>query len=188
MDTDPNRTEHCLERRCAQRFEVSLPLAIHFDGRTVHGFAQDLSGRGIFFYAETALPEGAVVELTFTMPAEITLGESMPVRCRGRVLRAGAAQAGHAQDGHSARRATKRNRRAARCLRVLARRRVQHPLRAGFERNRGRSNFRPVAGWSLLPENSFFCKFLCKFASSFQALAFALQSIKPAVWRDVCSG
>jgi hypothetical protein len=101
MDTDPNRTEHCLERRCAQRFEVSLPLAIHFDGRTVHGFAQDLSGRGIFFYAETPLPEGAVVELTFTMPAEITLGESMPVRCRGRVLRAGAAQAGHAQDGHS---------------------------------------------------------------------------------------
>jgi hypothetical protein len=85
-------------------------------------------------------------------------------------------------------RATKRNRRAARCLRVLARQRVQHPLRAGFERNRGRSNFRPVAGWSLLPENSFFCKFLCKFASSFQALAFALQSIKPAVWRDVCSG
>src|SRR5271155_2943723 len=101
MNTDPNRMEHCLERRGAQRFEVSLPLAIHFDGRTVHGFAQDLSGRGIFFYAETALPEGAVVELTFTMPAEITLGESMPVRCRGRVLRAGAAQAGHGEDGHS---------------------------------------------------------------------------------------
>jgi hypothetical protein len=99
MDTDPNRTEHCLERRCSQRFEVSLPLAVHFDGRTVHGFAQDLSGRGIFFYAETALPEGAVVELTFTMPAEITLGESMPVRCRGRVLRAGVARDGHAQDG-----------------------------------------------------------------------------------------
>jgi hypothetical protein len=99
MDTDPNRTEHCLERRCAQRFEVSLPLAIHFDGQTVHGFAQDLSGRGIFFYAETPLPEGAVVELTFTMPAEITLGENMPVRCRGRVLRAGAARADHVQDG-----------------------------------------------------------------------------------------
>ena len=101
MSTDPNRLEHRLERRGAQRFEVSLPLAVRFDGRTVHGFAQDLSGRGIFFYAETALPEGAVVELTFTMPAEITLGESMPVRCRGRVLRAGAAQAGHGEDGHS---------------------------------------------------------------------------------------
>jgi hypothetical protein len=35
------------------------------------------------------------VELTFTMPSEITLGENMPVRCRGRVLRA----AGHSQGG-----------------------------------------------------------------------------------------
>jgi hypothetical protein len=90
MSTDPNR----LERRGGQRFEVHLPLAVHFEGRTVPGFTQDLSGRGIFFYAETALPEGAVVELTFVMPSEITLAENMPVRCRGRVLRASASQAG----------------------------------------------------------------------------------------------
>jgi PilZ domain len=90
MSTDPNR----LERRGAQRFEVHQPLAVNFEGRTVPGFIQDLSGRGIFFYAETSLPEGAAVELTFTMPSEITLGESMPVRCRGRVLRASSSQAG----------------------------------------------------------------------------------------------
>jgi hypothetical protein len=65
----------------------------------VPGFTQDLSGRGVFFYAETALPEGAVVELTFTMPSEITLGENMPVRCRGRVLRASASQDGHSHVG-----------------------------------------------------------------------------------------
>jgi len=99
MSADPNRLEHCLERRGAQRFEVHLPLAVQFEGRTVHGFTQDLSGRGIFFYAETALSEGAVVELTFTMPSEVTLAETMPVRCRGRVLRALAAQAGHIQPG-----------------------------------------------------------------------------------------
>ena len=95
MSTDPNR----LERRGAQRFEVHLPLAVHFEGRTVPGFTQDLSGRGIFFYAETALPEGAVVELSFTMPSEITLGENMPVRCRGRVLRSSASQDGHSHVG-----------------------------------------------------------------------------------------
>jgi hypothetical protein len=83
-----------LERRGAQRFEVHLPLAVHFEGRTVPGFIEDLSGRGIFFYAETTLPQGAVVELSFTMPSEITLGENMPVRCRGRVLRTSASQAG----------------------------------------------------------------------------------------------
>ena len=95
MSTDPNR----LERRGAQRFEMHLPLAVRFDGRTVPGFTQDLSGRGIFLYAETTLMEGAIVELTFTMPSEITLAENMPVRCRGRVLRASASQAGHSQAG-----------------------------------------------------------------------------------------
>jgi len=99
MSTDPNRLENHLERRGAQRFEVHLPLAVHFEGRTVPGFTQDLSGRGIFFYAETTLPEGAVVELTFTMPSEITLAESMPVRCRGRVLRTSSSQAGHSPVG-----------------------------------------------------------------------------------------
>src|SRR5713226_8806957 len=94
MSTEPNRLERCLERRGAQRFEMHLPLAVHFDERTVAGFTQDLSGRGIFFYADAVLTEGAVVELTFTMPSEITLGENMPVRCRGRVLRASASQAG----------------------------------------------------------------------------------------------
>ena len=103
MSTDSDRLEHhleChLERRGAQRFEMNLPLAVHFDGRTVPGFTQDLTGRGIFFYAETALPEGAVVELTFTMPSEITLGENMPVRCRGRVLRASAPEDSHSHVG-----------------------------------------------------------------------------------------
>ena len=98
MNTDTDRVEHRLERRSAQRFEMNLPLAVHLDGRTVPGFTQDLTGRGVFLYAETTLPESAVVELTFTMPSEITLGENMPVRCRGRVLRASSSQAG---PGHS---------------------------------------------------------------------------------------
>jgi len=87
MNTDANRQQFCHERRGAQRFEVHLPLSVHFDGQTVPGFTQDLSGRGIFFYSEAALPAGVIVELTFTMPSEITLAENMPVRCRGRVLR-----------------------------------------------------------------------------------------------------
>lgn len=90
MSTDPNR----LERRVGQRFELHLPLAVHFDGRTTPGFTQNLSGRGIFFYTEATLADGSVVELTFTMPSEITLAESMRVRCRGRVLRVSASDTG----------------------------------------------------------------------------------------------
>jgi hypothetical protein len=92
-DTAPNR----LERRSAQRFEVLLPLAVHFDGRMVPAFTQNLSGRGIFFYSEAAILEGAIVELVFAMPSEVTLGENMPVRCRGRVLRSAPPQPGQRQ-------------------------------------------------------------------------------------------
>ncbi len=84
MNTDANRHE----RRGAQRFEVHIPVAVHHDGCTVPGFTQDLSRRGIFLYAETEIKEGATVELTFTMPSQITLAENMPVRCGGKVVRA----------------------------------------------------------------------------------------------------
>ena len=89
-DSESNR----MERRAAQRFELHMPVAVRFDGVVVSGFTQDLSARGIFFYTEAELPVGKLVELTFTMPSEITLGESMPVRCRGHVLRTARAQGG----------------------------------------------------------------------------------------------
>ncbi len=90
VSTDPVH----IERRRGQRFQFHLPLTIHFDGKTVPGFTQDVSSRGLFIYTEIQLAEGSVVELTFTMPSEITLGESMRVRGHGRVLRAGPSQAG----------------------------------------------------------------------------------------------
>ncbi len=90
MSTDPVR----FERRSGQRFQLHLPLTIHVDGKAVPGFTQDMSSRGIFLYSEAQLAEGAVVELTFTMPSEITLAESMRVRGRGRVLRASLSHTG----------------------------------------------------------------------------------------------
>jgi hypothetical protein len=83
MSTDPV----CIERRSGQRFQLHLPLTVHSDGKAVPGFTQDVSSRGLFFYTEALLAEGSSVELTFTMPSEITLGDSMRVRGRGRVLR-----------------------------------------------------------------------------------------------------
>jgi len=84
MSTDPVN----IERRSGQRFQLHLPVTFHVDGKAVPGFTQDVSSRGLFLYTEAQLAEGSVVELTFTMPSEITLGESMRVRGRGRVLRA----------------------------------------------------------------------------------------------------
>jgi hypothetical protein len=83
MSSDPIR----LERRARQRFEVNLPVTMQLDGSTLAGFTQDVSARGIFLYSEKPISEGARLELTLTLPSEVTLTESMRVRCCGRVLR-----------------------------------------------------------------------------------------------------
>ena len=78
-----------LERRAAQRFGFSLPVAV----RSVipqgegQGVTQNLSARGAFFCTDFSLTEGDAVELTLVMPSEITLAENMRVRCRGKVMR-----------------------------------------------------------------------------------------------------
>ena len=78
-----------VERRIGQRFAFNLPVSLRDVATAVEGlgFTQDLSSRGAFFFTDMALAEGAEIELTLRMPSEITLGENMRVRCRGRVLR-----------------------------------------------------------------------------------------------------
>jgi hypothetical protein len=63
-------------------------------GREERGFSQNLSARGVFLYTDFALSSGSVVEVSLRMPAEITMSESMRVRCGGRVLRVQATGAG----------------------------------------------------------------------------------------------
>jgi hypothetical protein len=85
MSTD--QIQH--ERRAAQRFDFHLPVSIRLAGGDIegNGFTQNLSARGAFVYTDFSLLEGDAVELTLMMPSEITLAETMRIRCRGRVLR-----------------------------------------------------------------------------------------------------
>lgn len=78
-----------VERRVGQRFPYLLPLSLHQPATSLEGvgFTQDLSSRGVFFVTDAPLSEGSEIEITLRMPSEITLGESMPVCCRGRILR-----------------------------------------------------------------------------------------------------
>ena len=82
-------TPPVVERRIGQRFAFNLPVSLHDTSTAVEGmgFTQDLSSRGAFLFTDMALTEGTEIELTLKMPSEITLGASMRVRCRGRVLR-----------------------------------------------------------------------------------------------------
>jgi hypothetical protein len=78
-----------VERRVGQRFPYLLPVSIRESAGTLEGvgITQDLSSRGVFFLTDLPLSGGIEVELTLRMPSEITLGESMRVRCKGRILR-----------------------------------------------------------------------------------------------------
>jgi len=78
-----------VERRVGQRFAFNLPVSVRVLSTGVEGvgFTQDLSSRGAFLFTDMALCENAEIELTLRMPSEITLGESMRVRCRGLILR-----------------------------------------------------------------------------------------------------
>lgn len=85
MTTPPVR----VERRVGQRFPYLLPLTLCQPATSLQGvgFTQDLSSRGVFFFTDAPLTVDSEIELTLRMPSEITLGESMPVRCRGHILR-----------------------------------------------------------------------------------------------------
>jgi len=78
-----------VERRAGQRFPYLLPVSLRSGSGEVEGvgFTQDLSSRGVFLFTDAPVKEGSELELVLRMPSEITLGESMRVRCRGRVLR-----------------------------------------------------------------------------------------------------
>ena len=80
-------TQVRFERRASQRFEFQQSVSIRVSGCNGSGFTQDLSGRGVSFITDMTLVAGEPVELTLMMPSEITLGESMRVRCRGQVRR-----------------------------------------------------------------------------------------------------
>jgi len=85
-----------LERRAGQRFDIQIPVSLKLtrSAREACAFTQDLSARGTFFYTDFPLAPGEEIELILVMPWEITLTESMRVRCRGTVLRTVQATAG----------------------------------------------------------------------------------------------
>jgi hypothetical protein len=85
MSTPPFR----VERRIGQRFPYLLPVSFRDESTGIEGvgFTQDLSSRGVLFLTDARLREGAEIELTLNMPSQITLGDDMRVRCRGRILR-----------------------------------------------------------------------------------------------------
>jgi hypothetical protein len=79
------------EKRGARRFALRVPVSVsrNTDSNVSTESAQlrDVSARGICFYLESAIAQGAPIAFTLTLPPEITLTESIRVQCKGRVVR-----------------------------------------------------------------------------------------------------
>ena len=78
------------EQRTTRRFNLTLPLTIKVtetDQTHIASETRDVSARGVLFYMDSEIAEGSPIEFTMTLPPEITLTESIRVRCQGKVVR-----------------------------------------------------------------------------------------------------
>jgi hypothetical protein len=82
-------TQQEQDKRSTRRFALRLPVEVRYgeDGQGHPAQTRDVSARGICFYADSAIQAGSAIDFTLTLPPEITLTESIRVRCKGRVVR-----------------------------------------------------------------------------------------------------
>jgi hypothetical protein len=80
-----------IEMRKARRYGLSLPVYIHApiqkDFLTRNGRTCDISTTGIYFHTESDLKPGNEVNLTITVPIEITRGSDVFINVTGKVVR-----------------------------------------------------------------------------------------------------
>jgi len=77
------------EKRGARRFPLHLPVTVNHGENEITdiGRVRDVSARGICFYLQASVTQGSPIGFTLTLPPEITLTESIRVRCKGHVVR-----------------------------------------------------------------------------------------------------
>ena len=80
------------ERRTTRRYDLSLPLIIRVPAEKAQdsqqGKTRDISTRGLYFVIDQNLEAGSELDLTLTLPSEVTHGGSdVHVRVLGKVVR-----------------------------------------------------------------------------------------------------
>src|ERR1019366_1626437 len=77
------------DKRATRRFALRLPVTVRYGENEPENVAQtrDVRARGICFYVVSAIPACSAIDFTLTLPPEITLTESIRVRCKGGVVR-----------------------------------------------------------------------------------------------------
>jgi len=78
------------DKRRAQRFSMELPVAVKFgetpDAETTVK-TKDISSGGVYMEFTAPIEVGSSLEFVLTLPAEITKGQPVRLKCKGKVLR-----------------------------------------------------------------------------------------------------
>ena len=82
-------SENSPERRAMRRFSMKLPASVRVSGipSEFPTETENVSARGIFFYLDRWMTEGARVEVTMSFPPQVTLTEPVRVKFLARVVR-----------------------------------------------------------------------------------------------------
>ena len=78
------------ERRTARRYDLSLPVIIRVPVDTEtsrNGKTRDISTRGVYFTMDQDLSDGTELDITLTLPSEVTRGSEVFIRAMGKVVR-----------------------------------------------------------------------------------------------------
>ena len=75
----------------ARRYDLSLPVIIRTpvekETSSRSGKTRDISTRGVYFTIDQDLGAGAELDITLTLPAEVTRGSEVFIRAMGKVVR-----------------------------------------------------------------------------------------------------
>lgn len=79
------------ERRTTRRYDLSFPLIIRVPSEKAldsqQGKTRDISTRGLYFVIDQNMEAGSELDLTLTLPSEVTHGSEVFVRALGKVVR-----------------------------------------------------------------------------------------------------
>jgi hypothetical protein len=77
------------DKRRAQRFPIALSVAVQLQENNGNSTVttKDISSSGVFLEFSTPMNIGSSLEFVLTLPAEITKGQAVRVRCKGKVVR-----------------------------------------------------------------------------------------------------
>ena len=83
------------ERRINRRFDLSLPVKVRVQGPegkaaaglTFQTATRDISARGLYLTVSQDLSLGTELECELTLPPELCQGNTILIRCRGRIVR-----------------------------------------------------------------------------------------------------